>query len=124
MRNKGAMLSDAAIREGYVQGSVARGIEAAGSNSAGSAQAFMGMGIGMSGAGGFMATASETNRQQMAENKSAQDGWLCSCGNRNTGKFCSECGAKKPENKGSFCTNCGSKLPQGAKFCSECGEKV
>ena len=124
MRNKGAMLGDPSVREGYVQGSVARGIEAAGSNSAGSAQAFMGMGIGMSGAGGFMATASETNRQQMAENKSAQDGWLCSCGNRNTGKFCSECGAKKPENKGSFCTNCGSKLPQGAKFCSECGEKV
>ncbi len=124
MRNKGAMLGDPSVREGYVQGSVARGIEAAGSNSAGSAQAFMGMGIGMSGAGGFMATASETNRQQMAENKSAQGGWLCSCGNRNTGKFCSECGAKKPENKGSFCTNCGAKLPQGAKFCSECGEKV
>ena len=124
MRNKGAMLGDPSVREGYVQGSVARGIEAAGSNSAGSAQAFMGMGIGMSGAGGFMATASETNRQQMAANKSAEGGWLCSCGNRNTGKFCSECGSKKPESKGSFCTNCGAKLPQGAKFCSECGEKV
>ena len=42
MLNKGAMLSDASVREGYVQGSVARGIEAAGSNSAGSAAAFMG----------------------------------------------------------------------------------
>ena len=35
MRNQGAMLSDASIREGYVQGSVARGLEAAGSNEAG-----------------------------------------------------------------------------------------
>lgn len=126
MRNKGAMLGDPSIREGYVQGSVARGIEAAGSNSAGAAQAFMGMGVGMSGAGGFMAAASETNRRQMeAEKASPKAGeWTCSCGNVNTGKFCSECGAKKPESKGSFCTNCGAKLPIGAKFCSECGEKV
>ena len=36
MRNQGAMLSDPTIREGYVQGSVARGMEAAGSNAAGS----------------------------------------------------------------------------------------
>ena len=126
MRNKGAMLGDPSIREGFVQGSVARGMEAAGSNSAGAAQAFMGMGVGMSGAGGFMASASETNRRQMEAEKSAPKvgEWTCSCGNVNSGKFCSECGAKKPEAKGSFCTNCGAKLPLGAKFCSECGEKV
>ena len=120
MRNKGAMLGDPSVREGYVQGSVARGIEAAGSNSAGAAQAFMGMGIGMNGAGGFMAAASESNRAQMAEKKAAPaGGWTCSCGSVNTGKFCPECGAKKPENKASFCTNCGVKLQAGAKFCSE-----
>lgn len=126
MRNKGAMLGDPSVREGFVQGSVARGIEAAGSNSAGSAQAFMGMGVGMNSAGSFMASASETNRRQMEAAKSApvSGGWTCSCGNVNTGKFCSECGAKKPESKGKFCTNCGAKLPEGAKFCSECGEKV
>jgi membrane protease subunit (stomatin/prohibitin family) len=126
MRNKGAMLGDPSVREGYVQGSVARGIEAAGSNSAGAAQAFMGVGVGMNGAGGFMASASETNRRQMEAEKAALKAgeWTCSCGNVNSGKFCSECGAKKPESKGSFCTNCGAKLPAGAKFCSECGEKV
>ncbi len=126
MRNKGAMLGDPSVREGYVQGSVARGIEAAGSNSAGSAQAFMGMGVGMGSAGGFMAAASETNRQQMAAQNAAPKAgsWVCSCGSVNTGKFCPECGSKKPENKGSFCTNCGSKINLGAKFCSECGEKV
>ena len=126
MRNKGAMLGDPSVREGYVQGSVARGIESAGSNSAGAAQAFMGVGVGMNGAGGFMAAASETNRRQMEAEKSAPKAgeWTCSCGNVNSGKFCSECGAKKPESKGGFCTNCGAKLPSGAKFCSECGEKV
>ena len=30
MRNEGAMLSDPGVREGYVQGSLARGMEAAG----------------------------------------------------------------------------------------------
>lgn len=131
MRNKGAMLGDAAVREGYVQGSVARGIESAGSNGAGSAQAFMGMGVGMGSAGSFMATASETNRRQMESEKNAEGtvksnggAWTCSCGNVNSGKFCSECGAKKPEPKAGFCTECGSPLPPSAKFCPECGRKL
>lgn len=42
--------------------------------------------------------------------------WQCACGNNNSGKFCTECGTKKPEdwvcscgntNKGKFCTECG-----------------
>ena len=139
MRNKGAMLSDAAVREGYVQGSVARGIEAAGSNSAGSAQGFFGVGMGMAGAGNFMGAATETNRRQMESDAAARtvgaDGWLCSCGVKNTGKFCSECGARKPElsdswvctcgkgNTGKFCSECGAAKPVGDWFCSECGAK-
>lgn len=35
MRNEGAMLSDPTVREGYVQGAMARGLEAAGSNANG-----------------------------------------------------------------------------------------
>ena len=141
MRNKGAMLGDAAVREGYVQGAVARGFEAAGSNSAGSAQAFMGMGMGMGSGGNFMSSASETNRRQMemdAEKKkadAAKDSWQCSCGNLASGKFCSECGSKKPapvgswvcscgnECTGRFCSNCGAKAPDAEWFCSECGTK-
>ena len=65
MRNKGAMLGDPSVREGYVQGSIARGLEAAGSNEGGSATAFMGMGIGMQGAGNFMGAASQANQRQM-----------------------------------------------------------
>ena len=144
MRNQGAMLGDAAIREGYVQGAVARGIEAAGSNANGSAQAFMGVGMGMNAGGGFMAAASESNRAQMARDEeqkkaaaeAAANGWTCACGQVNQGKFCSECGAKKPEpamgwtcacgavNTGKFCSECGAKKPEEATwFCTECGHK-
>ena len=156
MRNKGAMLGDALVREGYVQGAVARGFEAAGSNNGGSTGAFVGMGVGMGAGSGFMASASETNRRQMemaAEEKkkaSEKDVWQCSCGNTASGKFCSECGGKRPlatgswictecknECTGKFCSNCGAKAPadewvcdkcgakneRNAKFCSECGNK-
>lgn len=142
MRNQGAMLGDASVREGYVQGAMARGFEAAGSNSAGSAQAFMGMGMGMGAGGGFMQAASATNNAQMqrdAESKQSAIGtWKCSCGSENTGNFCQNCGSKKPsapasgtwkcscgsENTGKFCQNCGSKRPAEEEwFCTECGTK-
>lgn len=137
MRNKGAMLSDPTVREGYVQGAVARGIESAGSNSAGSATAFMGMGIGMNAGGGFMGAASETNRREMdrAREEAAKDGWKCACGATSNGNFCPSCGAKKPAPAGSwkctcgtdctgnFCPSCGSKKPADEWFCTECGHK-
>jgi len=142
MRNQGAMLGDAAVREGYVQGAIARGIENAGSNSAGSAQAFMGMGMGMGAAGGFMASASASNTAQMERDAQAKaaaaqaNGWTCACGTVNTGKFCGECGAQKPApadswvcscgavNTGKFCGECGSPRPAtDSWFCTECGHK-
>lgn len=65
MRNEGAMLSDPTVREGYVQGAVARGLEAAGSNSNGSMAGFMGMGMASNISGGMMGAASNVNLQQM-----------------------------------------------------------
>jgi len=65
LRNKGAMMGDPGIREGYVQSTIAEGLKNAGSNSAGSLAGFMGMGFGMQTGGGFMGAASNTNMQQM-----------------------------------------------------------
>ena len=65
MRNQGAMLGDPSVREGYVQGAMARGFEAAGSNGSGAMAGFMGMGAGMNFGGGFMGAASASNLQQM-----------------------------------------------------------
>ena len=144
IRNQGAMLGDASIREGYVQGAMARGFEAAGSNQGGSAQAFMGMGMGMNAGGGFMAAASQSNQAQIARDNEAKqaaaqaaaNSWTCACGAVNTGKFCAECGSKKPEaagawkcacgavNTGKFCPECGAKkLEDDTWFCTECGHK-
>ena len=54
-----------------------------------------------------------------------QQGWTCpQCGAQGqTGKFCTECGVKKPEGDGSWtCPACGAKGQKG-KFCTECGAK-
>ena len=145
MRNKGAMLGDPNVREGYVQGSVARGMESAGANPAGATGAFVGMGVGMGAGGGFVATASETNRkmidaerEERAAAAASVSGWDCSCGKKgNEGKFCTDCGSKRPAAPdswtcscgkvctGKFCSNCGSKKPEAVAdwFCTDCGSK-
>lgn len=137
MRSQGAMLRDASVREGYVQGAMARGMEAAGSNANGAMNGFMGMGIGMGTMGNGMAGFSETNRMQMQQQAAQQQpqqpmqqpqqqaapaagGWACACGASNTGKFCMECGSPKPAPAGWTCT-CGT-LNMG-KFCQECGNR-
>lgn len=127
MRNKGAMLSDAAVQQGYVAGNISEGLKDAGSNANGSMAGFIGMGIGMN-AGGNILGGYQQNpqyRQPAPQQTSASDGgWTCSCGAVNTGKFCTECGSKKPEApKKRFCSNCGTELKENAKFCPECGTK-
>lgn len=121
MRNQGAMLSNPGVREGYVQGSVARGMEAAGSNANGSMAGFMGMGMGMNTAGGFMGAASGANMEQMKMKPSSasdKDTWTCQCGSVNTGKFCPECGSPRPS--GPWTCECGTE--NTGKFCAECGK--
>ncbi len=51
------------------------------------------------------------------------DTWVCpNCGTvGNDGKFCKECGTKKPESANWYCPECGT-LNDG-KFCKNCGHK-
>lgn len=148
MRNEGAMLGDPNVRQGYVQGAMARGMEAAGSNANGALAGFMGMGMGMNAGGNFMGAASAANMQQMQMQQpygqpqaapspapappavgtapdspngaSVSAEWTCSCGNVNHGKFCSECGSPKPAPAGPWTCSCGN--VNNGKFCSECGK--
>ncbi|MGO2685674.1 MAG: SPFH domain-containing protein, partial [Enterococcus italicus] len=132
MRNQGAMLGDANIREGFVQGSVAEGIKNAGSNPNGATNSFVGMGMGMNAGGNFLNQASQTNLNQMQQNQQNQqnNSWTCSkCGTENTGKFCSNCGEPKPQATDASikmkCAACSAviDLADGVpKFCPECGK--
>ena len=120
MRNQGAMLSDPNVREGYMQGSVARGIEAAGSNAAGSMAGFMGVGVGMQAGGGVVGAASAANQQQMQRQAAAAPGsWTCACGGVNSGAFLFRLRQEKPEAGGWTCA-CGEK--NSGASCSACGK--
>ncbi|HHX20924.1 MAG TPA: hypothetical protein GX722_03940, partial [Clostridiales bacterium] len=60
--------------------------------------------------------------QQAPQSAPEADTWVCACGATNPGKFCMECGAKKPEGP-ARCASCGHQ-PQTQtppKFCPECG---
>lgn len=135
MRNQGAMLSDPTVREGYVQGAMARGLEAAGSNANGAMAGFMGMGMASNVGGGMMGAASATNLSQMqmqqqqnptpqapVQTPSQAAGWTCSCGNVNTGKFCNECGKPMPAPSGAWVCECGA--TNTGKFCGNCGKPM
>ena len=116
-------------------------------NAGGAALGFMGMNMAQQNEG---VAAQMYQMGQSQPDAPAANTWKCACGATATGKFCPECGAKKPEPKaegswkcpkcgseakGKFCPECGAKKPEdegwtcacGAvnkgKFCSECGAK-
>lgn len=145
MRNKGAMLSDQAVQQGYVAANISEGLKDAGSNAGGAMAGFMGMGVGMNAGAGILGGYHQNNmaQQQMQQQQpqqpqqtqqsqpvqqqsqpQAEGGWLCSCGTECTGKFCPNCGSKKPENTKRFCTECGTEVSPTAKFCPNCGNKL
>ncbi|MBO5110572.1 MAG: SPFH domain-containing protein [Clostridia bacterium] len=112
-------------------------MKAAASNENGAMMGFMGMNMAMQ-AGGTNAQTlfSMNNAQSQASGGQPAPkpgSWTCACGNTNTGKFCTECGGKKPAdgwtcacgaiNKGKFCSECGAKKPAGAPLyrCDKCG---
>ena len=130
----------------------ANAMETAAGNTAGAMTGFMGMGMagamGGANAANLFAIGQQQVQQPAAPAPTAPAaGWKCVCGATATGKFCPECGAKKPEPAagwkcscgatatGKFCPECGSPKPVAegwicacgavnkGKFCAECGAK-
>ena len=148
-----AIMKDPTMAAATLVGAQADAMKAAASNEAGAMTGFMGMGMAMNAGGGMNAQnlfAMGQQQQQQAAPAPAADGWKCSCGATVSGKFCPNCGTKKPEPvqagawkckcgataTGKFCPECGSLKPADTdgwqcscgtvnkgKFCSNCGTK-
>lgn len=118
-----AVLKDPMMAGATLVGAQADAMKAAASNEAGAMTGFMGMGMAMNAGGGMNAqNLFAMGQQQQAQQPApAASGWKCSCGAVVTGKFCPECGSKKPEpvQAGSWKCKCGATA--AGKFCPECG---
>ena len=66
--------------------------------------------------------AEAAQQQAAAAAAPAAGTWTCSCGNIVSGKFCPECGSKKPEPKPAEGWKCACGNIATGKFCPECGD--
>lgn len=122
---------DAYQQQGNLVGAYAEAMPEAAKNPNGAMNGFMGIGMmnmaSSQMAGPMQASAftgvkpmQPTDIKKEVENK---DKWVCpNCKKEVDGKFCSNCGSKRPAEK--YCSNCGKKLSVTNKFCPECGTKV
>ena len=136
-----AVYADPNMAAANISQAQAEAMKAAAENEAGAAIGFMGMGMAMNAGGSnpadLFAIGQEKKESQVSfltpeetaeEVKVAEPTpveWICtSCGKKNDGNFCTNCGAKRPEVP--HCKNCGytpkdpTDLPN---FCPQCGTK-
>ena len=137
-----AVLQNANMAGAALVGAQADAMKAAAANPSGAMAGFMGMNMAMNAGGmnaqNLYAMGQQAQQQvQKPAQASAQESWKCVCGATVTGKFCPECGAKKPQpvqmetwkcqcgavNTGKFCQECGLPKPSdsGEWTCPQCG---
>lgn len=132
---KTAVFRNPGMAAAHMVGAQGEAMKAAASNSGGAMVGFMGMNMAQQ-TGGMNANQLFQMDQQARQSAPAS-GWRCSCGVTATGKFCPECGSRKPEpksanswtcacgsvNKGNFCPECGAPKPVITRQykCSKCG---
>lgn len=127
---RNAAFRDPKMAGAHLVGAQAAAMQAAAANeNAGAFMGFAGMNMAQNAAGNVQGLFQMGQQQAApapaapaAPEAPAAGGWTCACGAVNTGKFCSECGAKKPSdewtcacgavNKGKFCSECGAKRPE------------
>ena len=127
---RNAAFRDPKMAGAHLVGAQAAAMQAAAENeNAGAFMGFAGMNMAQNAAGNVQGLFQMGQQQAApapaapaAPEAPAAGGWTCACGAVNTGKFCSECGAKKPSdewtcacgavNKGKFCSECGAKRPE------------
>ena len=141
---RNATFRDPTMAAAHLVGAQAASMQAAAKNEGGMGAMGAFMGMNMAGNAGGMNPQSlfamgQAQQQAQQQTQPAADSWKCACGNTVSGKFCPECGAKKPEasasdsvgwlcscgatNKGKFCFECGAKKPAGVPQykCDKCG---
>ena len=148
---RNAVFRNANMAAAHLVGAQAQAMQDAAKNAGGAFTGFMGMNMAQSSGAANAAQLFQMGAQQQAQQpapaQQSAGAWKCACGATVTGRFCPECGAKKPEQEGwkcacgatvtgRFCPECGAKKPEqdegwkcscGAvnkgKFCAECGAR-
>ena len=146
---KSAVMRDPTMAAATLVGAQSDAMRTAAGNENGAMMGFMGMGMAQQAGGmnaqNLFAMGQQMNGQQMPNQQMngqqmpnqqmngqqaaaapAADGWTCSCGVVNKGKFCMECGQPKPAGAPLYkCDKCGwepADPMNPPKFCPECGD--
>ena len=141
---KTAVMRDPSMAAAHLTQAQGEAMKTAAGNSGGAMMGFMGMNMAQANGGinaGNLYNMAALQQQQAAQQAApaqptiSAGGWTCSCGQSNTGKFCSSCGKPAPQkgdswtcacgarNKGRFCMECGKPKPAGVPLykCDKCG---